>query len=136
MMDRNQHHHLWSLYQGTYFKGLNRELLGDSFVIITANNPHGALQDCQSNIELNLLLQAKIKQLELSYIPVLAGNFDFSYAEESFVVNCSLKQGVSLAVAFNQNAIFSIEHDELSLIPCLLSGVEQTGLGSFIERLR
>ncbi|NRA53160.1 MAG: DUF3293 domain-containing protein [Gammaproteobacteria bacterium] len=135
-MGRNQSHHLWYLYQGTYFKGVNRELLGDSFVIITANNPHGALLESQSNIELNLLLQAKLKQLGLSYLRVLAGNFDFSHAEESLVVNCSLKQGVSLATMFNQNAIFSIERDELSLVPCLLSGVEQTVVGSFIERLR
>jgi len=132
----NNTQRFWFLYQQTYFKGIGQEQLSDCFAIITASDPLGQLQSIAENDLANSLLQAKLKRNGLFYKLILAGNSDFSHAEESVLVRCTLQQALRLGVEFKQNAIFWVTQDSLSVVPCLLSGVEQTEMGSFIERLR
>lgn len=76
----------------------------------------------------------RLRQLGLRYQPLLAGNRNFSHSEASFIVECSLPEALEIAAEFEQNAIFWVEQDRLSLVPCLLDDVEQTEMGSFRGR--
>jgi len=135
-MNMNKAQQFWFLYQQTYFKGIDQQQLVDCFAIITASDPLGQIQSVEENDFANSLLQAKLERQGLLYRQILAGNSDFSHAEESVLVCCTLQQALWLGAEFKQNAIFWVTHDELSVVPCLLDEVEQANMGSFIERLR
>lgn len=125
----------WFLYQNTYFKCANRLVFPDTFAIITACNPGGESETANINNQLNCDLLARLKQLEFKYQPLRAGNINFSHIEDSCIVECSFSQALALGRDFNQNAIFWIDNNQLSLVPCLLKGVKQTAMGLFSERL-
>lgn len=77
----------------------------DTFVYITAANPHSLLCPEIENQKLNSELEKDIRNLGLLYFKGIGESIDSTWREESFcVLGISLKKGMALAKNYSQNA--------------------------------
>ncbi|HMV45251.1 MAG TPA: DUF3293 domain-containing protein [Leptospiraceae bacterium] len=76
-----------------------------SYIFITAANPHSLLVSEAENEKANLELENQIKQKALFYCKGVGESKDGEWKEDSFfVLGISLKEGMSIAKQFSQNA--------------------------------
>jgi len=128
-----QVNHLWSLYQQTEFLLMQNISPAASFAIITAHNPRGKLLSrCQNRLRDRQLL-ADIEALGVPYRALVGASPDLSHKEKSWAVFMDASTIMTLAEKYQQNAIYYVEQDKLTLLPCLMPGPELL-LGSFRSR--
>lgn len=129
------HSNLWQLYQQTWFKFTNSAVTFKIFAVITAFNPGSEICVAKSNDLAQQKLQRDIEALGLAFLPILAGNRDFSYVEPSFAVSCTMKQAMDLAFRYQQNALFWVQDDNVWLVPVTMRQHRATAIGAFRQRL-
>lgn len=125
---------LWESYKHSIFfchQALNCQV---NFAIISAQNPAGNLEHPYLNLQRDKELQAYLNQRRLPYRSVIGSAPDNSFQEKSWAVICEKDDAVSLALRFEQNAIYWVEAGELYLVPVLMHRMEEC-LGRFNERL-
>ena len=125
---------LWESYKRSIFfchQALNCHV---DFAIISAQNPAGISEHPYLNLRRDNELQAYLNQQRLPYRMVIGSAPDRSFEEKSWVVFCDKTDAVSLALKFEQNAIYWVERGELYLVPVLMQQTEEC-LGKFNERL-
>jgi len=128
----------WQCYKEAEFlftQALSSEL---TFAIITAHNPKGQLLSASQNRLLDRQLQFEIQQLHRPYRAMIGASVDRCHMEKSWAVSIDKASAIRLGCQFNQNAIYFVEHDNLQLIPCLLSESErkEVEIGPFSSRVR
>eukprot|EP00918_Siedleckia_nematoides_P046189 GHVU01101276.1.p1 GENE.GHVU01101276.1~~GHVU01101276.1.p1 ORF type:complete len:147 (+),score=5.97 GHVU01101276.1:374-814(+) len=90
--------------------------LPDEFFIITANNPNGRTVSNSENEKLNSDLIMHLDCLGLDYFEVAAGSKDRCHVEASYAVASDLKTGLILCNKYEQDAIFWVSSDRLSIV--------------------
>ena len=103
------------------------------FAIITGYNPSGRMLLDSENKKLNILLSQQINQYE--YIEIIGTSPDLSHQEPSFAINMPLAEAKKLAVAYQQNAIFWVQDDEVFIESAGLY-FERVAIGGFKQRCR
>ncbi|NRA60226.1 MAG: DUF3293 domain-containing protein [Psychrobium sp.] len=131
---------LWRLYEESVFKFNDINVTDGEFCVITGCNPLGKLLTASKNYCLNRELAHDLRQLNLSFSPLIAGNKTFSHVENSFKVSCDKAQAVALGRKWRQNAIYWIKDDLLYLLPCCINDHTEhkfleTFIGSFQKRI-
>ncbi len=106
---------LWYSYSNSFFR-FESEWNVLSYVVITAWNPHSHLRSKEDNCITNQELEKYLQHT--NYQPVTVGDRDFKWYEESFAVEISIDDAISLANEFQQNAIYYVTRGELYLIAC------------------
>ncbi|AWB66732.1 DUF3293 domain-containing protein [Saccharobesus litoralis] len=127
---------LWSLYKTTQFvmaQSLSQSL---NFAIITAFNPLGQLRSPSFNTIQDKALQYDIQRLNTVYRSIYGCSADLSYSEKSWLVAIEQSTAIDLAIEYKQNAIYFVNGDRLSLVPCLLADQQEDYIGSFQQRTR
>lgn len=104
-----------------------------AFAIITACNPCGKTKDTAQNAEHDACLAARLRTLRCWHWRVIGGSPDFRHAEPDFAVGLPLLDALAVGRWFEQEAIFWIEDDELSVIAA--AGEARQKLGSWRDRL-
>lgn len=104
-----------------------------AFAIVTACNPCGKTEDPAQNVEHDACLAARLQTLRCWHWRVIGGSPDFRHAEPGFAVELPLLDALAVGRGFEQEAIFWIEDDELSVIAA--DGEARQKLGSWRERL-
>jgi len=128
---------LWKVYQHTVFLMAQPLSKAVSFAIVTACNPAGKNCSDAYNQCLDKRLQASILALGCPFRSLVGASPDLSHREKSWALLLDKHEAIQLAEAYQQNAIFWVEQDQLSLIPVLLAPwVEETPMGSFCARVR
>jgi len=97
---------------------IDLSLLPDSFYIVTAYNPMDERLPEEENKKNNEELRTKICDAKFLCIPIVGASSDFSHKEPSFLTDAPLEDVLCWARIFNQRAIFSVEKNHLSIIPC------------------
>ncbi len=104
---------LWNSYSNSFFH-FESEWNILSYVVITAWNPYSNLRsnvdNCINNQNLERYLQ------HANYVVVDVGDKDFKWHEESFAAEISVDEAISLAIVFQQNAIYYVTGGELYLV--------------------
>lgn len=125
---------LWESYKHSIFfchQALNCQV---DFAIISAQNPAGIPEHPYLNLQRDKELQACLNQRRLPYRSVIGSAPDHSFKEKSWAVVCEKADAVSLALKFEQNAIYWVEAGDLFLVPVLMHYTEEC-IGRFNERL-
>ena len=126
---------LWLAYKNTRFKWQGSPLTSTAFAIITAHNPRSEVFPPDENEGRQCCLIAEIESYSWRYTPLIAGDEDSNYSEASIAVACLLPDAVEVARGFDQNAIFYVNNDLLSLVPVLLSDRKEEAIGSFSQHI-
>lgn len=126
-------HFQWRLYQHTYFVWSKSRLTQDDFVIVTAHNPKGKTLSHFANRCAHQRLIQSVRLLGYSYSEIIGQSPDGAHQELSLAVACSLAQGYKLAKKFQQNAIYWVSRDKLSLHGVRFA-MSPVGLGCFSGR--
>lgn len=105
---------LLDLYATTVFL-CSKPIIFNSFAIITGCNPNGQILTENENKKLNKLLELQIKQYP--FVEVIGASADLTHQEPSFAVQMSLSDAQELANKHQQNAIFWVNNDLLSIEP-------------------
>ncbi len=106
---------LWNYYSNSVFR-FESEWSVLSYVVITAWNPYSNLRSKEDNCITNQELQKRLRHVNHALVTV--GDREFTWYEESFAVELSIDDAVSLANEFQQNAIYYVTCGELYLIAC------------------
>ncbi len=106
---------LWNSYSNSFFH-FKSEWNVLNYVVITAWNPYSNLRSKQDNCITNQELEKHLQYA--NYVPVVVGDSTFNWYEESFAVEISIDDAISLANEFQQNAIYYVSGRELYLIAC------------------
>lgn len=106
---------LWDSYSNSFFH-FETEWDVLTYAVITAWNPHSDLRSKEENRITNQELEERLRHA--SYVPVIVGDIDFEWCEESFAAEISVDDAISLANEFQQNAIYYVTRGELYLIAC------------------
>jgi len=138
-----------ALYSETIFKLIEQFKLPQSFAIITAHNPEGAI--CNINInnfhdaDLRKYLSTKRQyvvgseptknEFIKSTSPIIGCSPDMSHQEESYVIEAPKNRAYEIAEKFKQNAFFWVDKGQLSIVPVKLKGVDELSIGSFKSRI-
>ena len=138
-----------ALYSETVFKLIKPFQLPQSFAIITAHNPEGAI--CNININnfhdadfrkfLSTKRQCTIgsKPTENEFIkntyPIIGCSPDMTHQEESYAIEAPKNRAYEIAERFKQNAFFWVDKGQLSIVPVRLTEVSEIKVGSFKDRL-
>ena len=117
MVQVNELKPLLDLYATTVFL-CSRPIPFTQFAIVTAHNPMGVINNQLENKKLNNSLQLQINQYE--YFEVIGAAPDLQHQELSFAINMPLPQAQELAKKVKQNALFWVEHDNISIEPACL----------------
>ena len=104
-----------------------------AFAILTAWNPRGRSAAVAQNRQSDARLAARLRELGCWHWRVTGGSPDFRHAEPGFAAALPLLAALALGCEFEQEAIFWIENDELSVIAC--QGDRREELGSWRTRL-
>ena len=104
-----------------------------AFAILTACNPSGQTEDAAQNAEHDARLLAQIEAWRCWHWRVIGGSPDFHHAEPGFAVELALSDALTAGRELEQEAIFWIENDELSVIAC--QGEARLKLGCWLDRL-
>lgn len=129
---------LWSTYQKTWFKLFKLPNLNNNMCIITACNPYGEPQSTTLNNYLNRELAHELSAMPVEYSEICAGSKDFSYYEDSFLLECEYSKAIALGRKWQQNAVFWINDNQLYLCACrpIVGGLPETiSMGKFTDRL-
>ncbi|MGP8307016.1 DUF3293 domain-containing protein [Vibrio sp. YIC-376] len=106
---------LWNSYSNAFFH-FESQWSVLSYVVITAWNPYSNLRSKKDNCITN---QELVKRLQhTNYVPVTVGDRGFEWYEESFAVDITIEEAISLANEYQQNAIYYVTDGELYLIAC------------------
>lgn len=100
------------------------------FAVITAWNPRSLRLSDNENRQKNQHLQQYL--IGYDWVEFLVGGEDFCWYEESFAVCMPLIEAKKLAMKFDQNAIYYVINDELTLHACV--GEQRLHLGSLSEK--
>lgn len=84
-----------------------------SFCVITACNPRSIILSDEENLRRNSQLESLLQLNKTLHL--LAGDINLEWSEASYAVEISLQNGLDLAKAFDQNAIYYVESGELYL---------------------
>ncbi len=106
---------LWNSYSNSFFR-FKSEWRILSYVVITAWNPYSNLRSKEDNCITNQELEKYLQHV--NYVPVTVGDRGFNWYEESFAVEFSIDDAISLANEFQQNAIYYVTRGALYLIAC------------------
>ena len=106
---------LWNSYSNPYFH-FESEWSVLIYVVITAWNPYSNLRSKKDNCITN---QELVKRLQhTNYVPVTVGDRAFEWYEESFAVDITIEEAISLANEYQQKAIYYVRRGTLYLIAC------------------
>ncbi|RCU51643.1 MULTISPECIES: DUF3293 domain-containing protein [Corallincola] len=125
----------WDLYKQTCFlmaQPLAPEL---SFAVITAHNPQGDKVSDTYNRLLDYRLQQDIVRLNVPYRELWGSAPDLSHREKSWAVLADKSIMLTLARAYQQNAIYWVDANQLYLTPCLLKDQSEEHIGTFSQRV-
>ncbi|MCC5851954.1 MAG: DUF3293 domain-containing protein [Alkalimonas sp.] len=125
---------LWHQYQEVIFISHQPFAADSSFAIISAANPAGNNTPSGFNLCRNMALAAALHQSGVRYRKIIGASLDKRFQEPSWAVFCSKLEATSIAMAWQQNALYWIEQGELWLLPALMQQ-EKQALGSFQQRL-
>lgn len=106
---------LWNSYSNSFFH-FESEWNVLNYVVITAWNPWSKLRSKQDNCINNQELEKHLQHA--NYVSVAVGDSGFKWYEESFAVEISIDEAISLANEFQQHAIYYVTRGELYLIAC------------------
>lgn len=123
---------LWHSYSNSFFH-FPSEWKSERFAVITAWNPASIMRSNQENCISNQSMKTRLKGLH--FCSVRVSDEACSWSEESFAVEMTLSDALNLARAFQQNAIYFVEHGVLFLVSCL-SNQKRESLGPFKKRIR
>lgn len=123
---------LWQIYQNVVFVVEGDFQPARQFAIITAYNPEGIVSSVAENIQRNKILERKLKPF--SWQNIIGASPDLSHQEQSFALQSSQEQALTLALEFQQNAIYWVENEELWLLPVLMDNPKVL-LGNFKDFL-
>ena len=105
-----------------------------TFGIITACNPDGKIVSDQENAEATDQLCRELVAAKLEHFPVTGGSKDFTHAEPGFgVIFPSQEEAIAWGQRYEQEAIFWVHDDQISLVSC--HGSMDSNLGSWQERI-
>ena len=122
-------------YKVQFLAEMAPDQLPDKFFIITACNPMDQKLPLAENQQRNHALEKRILQAGHLCLPIVGASPDFTHQEASWITNGPKDQILSWAREYNQRAIFRIEMDELSIVPCDHKEEQPVALGSFRARL-
>ena len=121
-------------YKVQFLAEMAPDQLPDKFFIITACNPMDQKLPLAENQQRNHALEKRILQAGHLCLPIVGASPDFTHQEASWITNGPKECILSWAQEYNQRAIFRIQKDELSILPCDYKE-EPIALGSFRARL-
>ncbi|MDC0609310.1 DUF3293 domain-containing protein [Vibrio sp.] len=121
---------LWSAYIDTVFD-VSHGISFPNYAIITAWNPLSIPVSYVKNQEYNMELLRDLTRFQ--YFPLLAGDREFQWVEESFAVNMTLEDALALGEKHSQNAIYYVSDGELYLYSCI--DKRSSHLGPFKDRI-
>ena len=124
---------LWDLYQNIVFRWQNTPLVGKNFIIITAFNPRSVCPGEQINLHRQRSLYAQLKSMTELVAELEVGDPELSYSEPSLAADIAVKDAMSLAEQYEQNAIYVVKDGQLSLAPVLMSDRQTAALGQFSD---
>lgn len=122
---------LWEKYKDVFFF-LNKELMFDSYAIITAWNPSSQWVSNRENQRANQSLQEKFDGFK--YCKLWVGDLKRIWLEESFAVELPQNLAIELGKKYHQNAIYYVKNDELYLISCVENNYSER-IGNLSQRL-
>ncbi|PWI35334.1 DUF3293 domain-containing protein [Vibrio albus] len=123
---------LWNAYQEIFFFA-DKKPKFNQFCIITAWNPHSYLCSEEQNKKANSALKSELQPYK--YEPILVGDRNKIWTEESYAVELSRLDSTKLAKKYRQNAIYYVQNDQIYLIPCIDCGRAETLIGCFSQRV-
>lgn len=106
----------------------------EQFAVVTAYNPHGRCIPVGENERRDRTLQQDLVNGGLVHWRVTGCSADDSHREPGYAIQTSLDAAISVGRDLAQQAVFWIDHDELSLVSCRTA--ERVSLGSWAARLR
>jgi hypothetical protein len=110
-------------YQTQFVTRLEGASSPDHFFIITAHNPFGEVAPDEKNDEKNALLLEAIQASKWSCFPITGQCED--HAEAGFGVVCSRAEAIALGKQFRQDAIYEICDDQVVLVDCQETEVDE-----------
>lgn len=124
---------IMKLYASTVFKVEATFEQPKTFAIITAHNPLGVVCSNQNNNTYHQQFSQQLKSAGYhQYAQTIWGcSPDLTHQEISYALVITKQQALLLASHLNQNAIFWVDHDQLTIIPVKLVGVTELAVGSF-----
>ena len=109
--------------------------LPKTFHIITAYNPMDEVLSVNDNLERNKKLKAEILYHNHTAWEIMAMSQDKKHMESSFVTDAPQALSITLAIEYNQRAIFQVNNDNLMIVSCS-SPNEVFPVDHFSKRLR
>ena len=92
--------------------------LPKTFHIITAYNPMDEVLSINENLERNKKLKAEILNHNHTAWEIMAMSQDKKHQEASFLTDAPRQLTITLAIEYNQRAIFQVNNDNLMIISC------------------
>jgi hypothetical protein len=99
---------------------LARAGLAETFAVITAFDPRGRNVSAEENETLSRRLEARLDELGQKFVPVDACSPDGKHCEGSVAVQMAKEDAVSVAVEFDQVAIFWFDGSQFWIVGALL----------------
>ena len=93
--------------------------LPKTFHIITAFNPMDEVLSVNDNLERNKKLKAEILNHNHKAWEIMAMSQDKKHQEASFLTDAPRQLSITLAIEYNQRAIFQVKEDNLMIISCI-----------------
>lgn len=120
-----------SAYSSTVFKCIP-EMAPKEFYIITVWNPMGGTSSYSDNFDRDKKIERRISANDC--FRIIGMSQDEQHAEPSWGVVCTEELALDIAAEFEQEAIFHVVNDQLSLVS--VDGKFRQELGSWKDRIR
>ncbi len=127
-------------YRGTYFDfGPDVGDLPPAFAIVAGGYPRMGPVSARVNLYRETALRGLVRALRFEHTRVVGWGAKAEggrHEEESWLVVCSRDEAVDLGCAFDQDGVWWVEGDALSVLPCLGKYPETPVTPGFRARVR
>lgn len=114
-------------FQTVFESSILLQELPAEFAIVTAYNPNGESHGSEENERRDQALRKILESRGIAHWQVTGCSPDGSHREPGYGIQCPIETAVELGRQFEQEAIFRIHNDELTLICCRQSGQRFVG---------
>jgi hypothetical protein len=108
-------------------------MIPQEFVIVTAFNPDGVVQEEVMNQSLDSDLAACLHRHALSHWRVIGGSHDLAHSEPGYGIETSLANGIEIGLQFRQVAVFWVQRGDIYVVDC--STRQQMSVGKWQSRI-
>ena len=109
-------------FQTVFESSTSVQKLPAEFAIVTAYNPNGESRGSEENERRDQALRKILESRGIRHWDVTGCSPDASHREPGYAIECPIETAVELGRQFEQEAIFWIRDDELTLVCCRQSG--------------